>query len=381
MIDAHDALRVDTARGESIFLLYWEEGGRLFVMPSSSAARWLSEVLRAGGCEVRRPGGSSVRCSAELVSDPTEAERARAGFRTKYGVERYGRYFGPRSKVVRLVVGAPAVSRSPPEILEQEFDAVAAGYTEAVRSNPIEVYLKETTRDRLLDAFRGQDALLEIGGGTGFETIPLLSAGHGVTVVDLSARMLAELSSRARAVGADARLDCRRGRLSQLEDALQELPAESFGGAFSTFGAFNLEEDLGSAPGALARVLRPRTRLIFTTLNRPGALPVAWEIAVGNARNGLGRLRTALPSGSIRYPLTVYPRNPSFWDRALAPHFRRLSTLPVSVAAPPFESARIVRWLGAVGGARARRWDERLSRIALLAPIGEWTFLTYERLP
>jgi len=341
----------------------------------------LSDAIRTGGCEVTRPEGSPIQCSAELVTDPEKAARIRIGFREKYGSERYDRYFSARSKVVRLVPGGSIVPRSPVEILEHEFDALASGYADGVKSNVIELYLKETTRDRLLAAFRAGERLLEIGGGTGFETVPLLSAGHWVTVVDLSPRMLAELSGRARADGADQRLTCRLGRLSRLDEVLSEDRPASFDGAFSTFGAFNLEAGLGSASKALARVLRPGALLIFTTMNRPGVLPVAWEVVVGNGRRALLRTRTDLPPGSIRYPLTVYPRNPSYWDRALAPQFRRVGTLPVSVTAPPFESPRIVRWLGAVGGARARRWDELLSRIPLLAPVGEWSFLTYERLP
>jgi len=265
------------------------------------------------------------------------------------------------------------------EILEQEFDAVAAGYTDAVRSNAIELFVKETTRDRLLRAFPSSEGLLEIGSGTGFETLPLLSAGHRITVVDISARMLAELSARAQVAALDGRLTCRPGRLSELEAALHGVESATFDGAFSTFGAFNLEAGLGSAPATLARVLRPGARLIFTTLNRPGAFPIVWEVAIGNGRHALHRARSVLPAGSIRYPLTVYPRNPSFWDRELAPHFRRVATLPVSVTAPPFESPRVVRWLGPVGGARARRWDERLSRLGALSPLGEWSFLTYER--
>ncbi|MCI4365984.1 MAG: class I SAM-dependent methyltransferase, partial [Thermoplasmata archaeon] len=278
--------------------------------------------------------------------------------REKYGDEVFSRYFGSRSKVVHLVPGGIVSARSPPELLQQEFDADAAGYTEGVRSNPIELYLKETSRDRLVEAFRSSGALLEIGAGTGFETLPLLSAGHPVTVVDLSTRMLALLTERARAAGFGEKLTCRVGRLSQLGEAAKEFDTGTIGGAYSTFGAFNLESDLGTAPTALARMLRPGARMIFTTLNRPGAFPVVWEFALGNRSGAFRRAGRVLPSGSIRYPLTVFPRNPSYWDRALAPSFRRVATLPVSVAAPPFESPRLVRWLGRVGGSRARRWDE-----------------------
>jgi hypothetical protein len=153
----------------------------------------------------------------------------------------------------------------------------------------------------------------------------------------------------------------------------------AFDGAYSTFGAFNLESDLGSAPRAFSRVLKPHAKLAFTTLNRPGVFPVLWELSLGNLRGFTRRARAELPSGSIRYPLTVYPRNPSYWDRTLGSGFRRLETLPVSVAAPPFASPRLLRVLGARGRGRARRWDEWLSRRSVLSALGEWTYLTYQR--
>ena len=242
-------------------------------MPSSTATRWLHEALHEGGCFVIRPDGQTMSCSAELLANSTDAQRVRTRFQEKYGSTVYDHYFGPRSKVVRLIPGGTVTPGTPAQLLEQEFDAVAAGYLEAVRSNSIELYVKEATRDRLLDAFRTDGRLLEIGAGTGFETVPLLAAGHPVVVVDLSPRMLEGLAARAAVAGLEERLTCRPGRLSALGEALQEFPDRSFDGAYSTFGAFNLEEDLGSAPATFARVLRPQAHLVFTTLNRPGGAP------------------------------------------------------------------------------------------------------------
>jgi SAM-dependent methyltransferase len=376
-----DVIRVRVPPDEAQSVLFWEEPGTFYVLPSGPTARWLHTSLRQGGCEVARPGGATLACSAELLTDATDAARVRSRFREKYGPTVFDHYFGPRTKVVRLVVGGTIAPRAPADLLEMEFDAVAAGYLDAIGSNAIERYVKETTRTRLRTVFRSHDRLLEVGAGIGFETVPLLTLGHHIVAVDLSPKMLEGLTARAESAGVADRLACRPGRLSGLADALSEFGDGSFDGAYSTFGAFNLEENIGSAPAAFARVLRPGAPLVFTTLNRPGGLPVLWELTIGNRRGAVQRSRPALPAGTIRYPLTVYPRNPSWWDRALAPHFRRTRTLPVSVLAPPFESPRLVRWLGTAGGRRSRRWDEWLSERSLLAPLGEWSFLTYERVP
>jgi SAM-dependent methyltransferase len=374
-----EVVRVRIGDGASTPLLFWEEPGAVFVMPSSTATRWLNDALRTGGCTLTWPDGRTESCSTELLVDARAAGHVRERMRTRYGPAVYDRYFGPRSKVVRLTPGGKVNSRTPDQLLVQEFDAVAAGYLAAVQDNRIEYHVNVATRDRLLTQFRGRQHLLEIGAGIGFETLPLLASGHAITVVDLSPRMLENLTAGATAAGVAAGLSSRIGRLSRLDEALQDVPASSFDGAYSTFGAFNLESSLGSAPTAFARVLRPGSLLVFTTLNRPGLLPVLWEAVVGNRVGALRRAQHEMPAGTVRYPLSVYPRNPTWWDRALAPHFRRIGTLPVSVMAPPFESPRLVRWFGPTGGSRVLRWDARLSRRAALAPLGEWSYLVFER--
>jgi SAM-dependent methyltransferase len=377
--DPRDVLYIRVGNGRPSPVLFWEDPRGVYVIASGSATRWAHESLRDGGCTVARIDGRSDACSVELVDDPEIAGRARAGVREKYGNEVYDEHFGPRSKVLFLRPGGDVVPRSPDQLLRQEFDAVAATYTEAVQSDPIERSLKETTRDRLLRLFPSRERLLEIGAGTGFETLPLLAGGHPIDVVDISPRMLESLAARAASAELGARLTCRNGRLGRLQEPLGQVRAGEFDGAYSTFGAFNLEDDLGGARDELARVLRPGARLAFTSLNRPGALPVLWELMLGNGAGALGRAQRRIPAGTIRSPLTIYPRNPSWWDEALRPYFRRVKAAPVSVLAPPFRSPRLVRWLGSSGGRRVRRWDAWLSRTSALTPFGEWSFLVYER--
>jgi SAM-dependent methyltransferase len=363
----------------AIPVLFWQDRDTFYVILTAHSVRWSSDALGEGGATVALANGQAARCAATLLTDTALADRIRERFRGKYGDAAYGRYFDQHSKILRLDVGAAATRRPDAELLQEEFDAAAPGYAERVDSNPIERYLKETTRDRLLRAFRGSGPLLEVGAGTGFETLPLLGAGHSIVAVDVSPGMLGELATRAEKAGVGARLTCRRGRLSDLAASLEDYGPESLDGAYSTFGAFNLEDRLAAAAKELARVLRPGALLIFTSLQRPGLTAVVWELAVGNPSGARARARGTVPAGVIRYPLRVYLRNPPYWDRALAPHFRRVVTLPVSVLAPPFESSRAVGALGSVGGGRLRRLDEWLSRRALLTPFAEWGFYVYRR--
>ncbi len=372
-------LRLRAPDGAEIPLLFVEDGARLYVLPSERGARWAVEALRVGWCEVQLRDEGWTRCAATPVDDPHENERWRARFRATYGSDVWARHFERSGRVIELDPQAPASPRSAADRVRGEFDAAAASYADRVAQRSVERYLKETTLERLRELFQGRDPLLEIGPGPGLETVPLLEAGHRVVAVDTSPGMLSVLTDRARAARVEPGLTTRRGALGELGTVLADLEAGTFAGAFSTFGAFNLEPNVGALGRDLGRLVRPGGRLAFTSLNRPGVAPFLWEAIAGHPRVAFGRLRTAWERLGESYPLDAFPRRPSEWDALLTPAFHRRSTMPVSVLAPPFEPS--IRWPRP--GPRGRRYlrgvDRRLSRRSRLSEVAEWAFLVYER--
>lgn len=367
-------------RGESpVPLRYWTDGPFIYLIAAGTDRRWRVAVLRQGGCAVQGPDGVVRDCAAAAATDPAEATRAREGVRRKYGDEVWRRHFRPTDRVIRLDPGRPARPPSAHELIRWEFDAVAPTYAHGVESSPLNRYLKLRTASWLVAALDGVDPLLEIGPGTGFETLPLLAAGHHVLAVDISEPMLVELRERARAAGVADHLHTRVAALSELGPALEEVPVGAFGGVYSTFGAFNLEENVAACAVALGRVIRPGGSLIFTSLNYPGAAPAAWEMLLGHPREAMARLSRTMKGSPARNSLDLYLRNPGFWDRTLAPSFERRHVRPVSVLTPPFDAPTLVRALGPRGRRTARSLDATLSRSALLSPLAEWVLLTYQR--
>lgn len=360
-------------------LRYFAEGPFIYVISSDPASRWPAATLREGGCEVARVGGATESCAAVPVVDPAEAERARDGIQRKYGIEAWMRHYRPDDPIIRLDPRRVAHAKSPHERIRAEFDAIAPVYTRTVEESQFQRYLKGRTANRLVTALAGVDPLLEIGPGTGFETIPLLAAGHRIVAVDISEGMLRELASRARSLGVADRLVTRVAPLSDLGRGLRGMGSATFAAAYSTFGAFNLEPDVTDCAEVLGRLIRPGGRLIFTSLTHPGAAPFAWELILGHSREALARMNPKIPGGMARYPLDVHLRNPSFWDRALASAFERCDTRPVSILAPPFESPRLHRLLSVKGRRTARALDAALSCHRIFSPIAEWVLLTYRR--
>jgi SAM-dependent methyltransferase len=376
-----DVVRIRPFGESPLPMRYWVEGPFIYLVAARTDRRWRAAVLRAGGCALAGPDGVERTCAADAVTDAVEASRVRNGIRRKYGSEVWDRYFRPTDWVVRLDPTRPPRAPSVHERLRWEFDALAPHYTHAVELNTLNRYLKTRTTSRLVSAFEGIDPLVEVGPGTGFETLPLLAAGHRVLAVDISEPMLAELRARAGAAGLADRLETRQAPLSELGRALEEFGPSAFGGVYSTFGAFNLEPNVDTCAATLGRAICPGGLLVFTSLNRPGLAAAAWELLLGHPREAWARLQRTTAGNSRRNALDLHPRNPGFWDRALAPGFERRDVRPVSVLTPPFEAPRLVAFLGASGRRRAREVDGVLSRHPLLAPLAEWSLLTYQRRP
>jgi len=362
-----------------VTLRFVEDGGILYVLPSEGEAGWFSRAMRAGGVRIRWSDGLQETAAANVVYEPEEVERLHALFRSKYGDRAWRTYFAQSHRALAIDRRRPLAPRSREEAIREEFDSVAPTYDESVDRKPIERYLKERAARMFGRALERLDPLLEIGPGTGYHTLPLLKTGHRVLAVDLSEGMLERLRRHAITQGVSDLLETRRGRLGELGRILSDRPAGSFGGVFSAFGAFNLEADLGPAAIVLARLVRPGGRLIFTFLNRPGLVPLAWELAMGRPAAAGRRLGESIPPNEIRYPLELFLRTPSAWDRVFGASFRRTRTEAVSVLAPPFDSDRALSFFGEDGARRVRSLDERLVRLPRAWVAAEWVTLTYER--
>ncbi|MFY9717776.1 MAG: methyltransferase domain-containing protein [Thermoplasmata archaeon] len=372
---------LEAGASDAVPLRFIEEHGRYFVLATTARTKWVGVSLRTGGCFVTRSGSLRQRCAVDPVIDPFDRARIHAGFRIRYGAAAWLPPLSPSLRILRLDPGASVIERSQADRARLEFDAAAPDYADRVAARRVERYLKATTLARLRTTFSGVDPLLEIGPGVGLETIPLLADGHRITAVDLSGRMLEELRKRADRIVPGNRLDCRVGRLGDLDTALAGLPAGSFAGAFSTFGAFNLEEDLTTLRRGLANALGTEARLAFTTLNRPAPLPMLWDAVDGHLREVPRRMLLRTATENTTYPLDLFRRRPAEWDVALRPEFLRRSSEAVSVLAPPFEPVRAWAALGETGHRAIARADGWLRRRRVLAELGEWALLTYERLP
>ncbi len=367
--DPDHALQLLTPHGP-VPLGFVRDGNLLYLIARERSARWPVSVLRAGAGEVLLPEGRRSG-AADLVVEPVERERILEMFLAKYGVDQYSRWYAHPARVLRMRFdpAGPPGPRSEGDgeryydWLTAEFDNVADDYDRHVLGNRMNRWLRDRSLAWLRPRFQGKERLLEIGCGSGMETLPLLREGHRITCVDISERMLAVVRAKANLEGLGDRLTTRQLRASALGRLLVEVGPSAFDAAYSTYGALNCEPDLSTVATALGELLPTGSPFVAGVYNRWCLFELAGYAITLQGTRALGRRRNPIPVGGSRFCVDVYAHTPTEMQRLFGRGFRveRIEGLPVLL--PPSDlteyAERFSRHFDQLGAADAwvgRRW-------------------------
>ncbi len=327
-------------RTQEVLLRFIEHEGNVYVLaPMHPSPRW---VFRAtGGSPLRWGIGPELYAGqARVIEDRSLIDSVvLPSFRRKYGPERVGRWFGAGFLCLGLIPNGVAGLDYHAQV-EALFEAISPDYDAMVEGNPFDRYLREVSLHTLRTIFRSGDRVLEIGCGTGLETIPLAEKGVEIVAMDISGRMLERLRQKAAISGVGKRVLPRRLRADQLQEILREFGPGYFDGAFSNFGAMNCEPGWRKLPPILGRLLRPKGTLLLGVWNRICLVELLLFGLALKPRRALARLRSPVPVGLSRFAIPVFPLAPQELVRQFSPYFRpeRLMGLPVFV--PPYDLGR-----------------------------------------
>ena len=216
------------------------------------------------------------------------------------------------------------------------FDRLAPDY-DALTGGEIFQRLRRRTHTVLARRFAAGARVLEIGCGTGADTVFLASRGTRVVACDPSEEMVSRSLRRVAREKLDDRvsvLPCGLSDLASFLDALAE-PA-GFDGIISNFGALNCVESLAPLGALARRYLRPSGVIVLGLMSRVCALEVIYFTAT--RRRNLARRRQR--PGAVCVPVAGV-EVPTFYHRirdvraALGPELALLSIEGVGVAIPP----------------------------------------------
>jgi SAM-dependent methyltransferase len=352
---AAESLRLILSDGP-VPLGYVRDEKDVYLVGRERSARWPVEVLRPGSATVEI-SDERLRGAAELVVDPVERERVLDRFRLKYGLRRYERWYSHPARVIRIRLG-PSLTPSDDESryygwLTAEFDNVADEYDQHILGNRINRLLRDRSLAQLRTTFGKSSRLLEIGCGSGMETLPLLADGHEVFCIDISERMLEVVRQKARREGVTERLRTERLAAASVSRLLAECGPGEFDGAYSTYGALNCEPDLAPIPPALHELLRPQARFVAGVYNRWCAFELLGYSLTGQFGRAFGRAGRPVRVGSSRFCVDIFAHSVPTFARTFAPWFQPERVAGVPVFLPPSDLV-----------AYAEKFPDRFDRLA-----------------
>lgn len=376
-----ESLQLMTSSG-TVPLGFAREPGVVYLIARDRAARWPIAILRSGRAEMSFPDGGAAG-TPHLVSDRAEQSRVLDLFRAKYGPAQFERWYDHPARVLRINVNnAPSEAAAGTdryyEWLESEFDNVAEDYDHHITGNRMNRLLRNRSLAWLEPRFQGARRLLEIGCGSGMETLPLLRAGHYIVAVDISERMLSTVRAKAEREGLGDRLETRQLRARDLNHLVKELGAASLDGAYSTYGALNCEPDLSPIPSALHQLLAPGAPFVAGVYNRWCLFEITGYGATLQTGRAFGRRHNPVPVGSSRFCVDVYAHSVADFRKLFSSGFSVERVEGVPVMLPPSDlspyAEKFSRRFDRLAG-----WDAWIGRRWPFNQLGDHFLMTFVR--
>lgn len=345
---------------------------RIYLAAQDRAARWPLEILRTGIAHLRLPEGPGVG-RARLVTAVEERQEALSMFLAKYGPDGFRRWYASPARLVRIDLGpsAPTGATDPGQYyrwLEDEFDSIATDYDHHILGNRINRLLRDRSLAWLRPHFASAKFLLDIGCGSGMETLPLLRAGHEILAVDISEAMLEVVRAKARAEGLQEQLRTRRVAARELETLVTEWGEGSIGGAYSTYGALNCEPDLTPVATALGRLLPGGASFVAGVYNRWCLFEIAGYGISGRPGRARARWKNPVLVGSSRFCVDVFAYSVPSFQRIFEGAFDVVRTEGVAVILPPSDLSLYAEKL-------SRRFEQLAEIDRAMGPRWPWNML------
>ncbi|HZY70617.1 MAG TPA: methyltransferase domain-containing protein [Thermoplasmata archaeon] len=355
-----------STQGGSVPLGYLREASTVFLVARERSAQWPIEVLRTGRARLLLEDGWRDGV-VELIGSPADRTAILERFRAKYGEEKFRRWYDRPARLLRIqLLDGGDLGEDPTRYrrwLEAEFDAVAADYDHHITGNRMNRLLRDRSLARLRTLFPPGARVIEVGCGSGMETLPLLRSGREIVAVDISKEMLDVVRTKAIAEGLTERLETHHVRARELPALAKELGAESLDGGYSTYGALNCEPDLRPIADGFRTLLRPGAPLLLGVYNRWCLFElVGYTLGLQWSR-ALGRRTNPVPVGASRFCIDIYAYSVADVRSVFASGFDVHALEGVPVLLPPSDLTvyaekfsrrfdRLAGWDRAVG----RRW-------------------------
>ena len=347
--------------------------GRIIAFPLNTGKQdWVRNIRRNPDVTVFSPSGGTFRGIASTKEISDLKDPILSIFTRKYGSETVKRwYFGQRIYVRLEVVkiGSLDTDQIVYDDLETAFDGVAETYDFHIFHNPINTWLRDVSINVMYKVFKPGSTVLEIGCGTGTETLALAKRGINVIATDISGKMLEVLKRKATRLGLDHKINPIHCRPPDLLEEITSLGYTKIDGAYSTYGAINTEPQLTKLVVTLRSLLRNDSPLVLGVWNKYCVYEILGYLVKGRPDMAFARLRNPVPIGKSRFCVSTNAFSAKSMDTLLRPYFIRRSLHGVVISLPP---SNLTRYLprGSMFQ-HAKRFDYNLGSIFPFNQLGD----------
>ena len=350
----HGFLRLET-RGRKTSLPHIVElrfvalAGSYYVFAGSVKSDWVLNSLGAGDAKVLFSAFSfmaSVRRAGEEEGLAAERE-----FAMRFGRDFFEKWYRSPRTCIRLNRTGPIAPRraSRGEVEAKTtyaewrdgktdfytdvggaFDLASEEYDFTIRRNFINTWIRRRSIAILRSYLRPDDVILEIGSGTGAETVEIAEGVRGIVAIDISKRMVELLSAKAMAKGLSGKVQAYRFAAADVSQVSPFLGRQKVRLAFSFNGALNCEPRIEKFVESLHGLLEADGYFICSVRNTVCLSEMLSHALV--LQFGRATPRKHQPSmvsvGGTEIPSTYYA--PHLFARLFEPRFklRRMFALP-----------------------------------------------------
>ena len=333
-----------TGKPHSVIVRFITVGGKIVIFPQNLAKQdWVANVAKNPPVNVywegKRISGRATLRQVSGLKDPLLGI-----FTRKYGqAEVRKRYWG-QTRYVEVEVTSQSEESDLVGLtyaeLEAAFDGVAEHYDDHIMGNPMNLWLRNRSVYHLLKVFGKGDLVLEVGCGTGTETLSLAKAGIRVIASDISSKMLKVLERKAAAAGLGGMVTTLHARPDTLRARVKELGFDSLDGAYSTYGAVNTDPRLDLFFQDLHALIKPGGALLLGVWNRFCLYEMLGYAARMRPSMVVARLRNPVPVGKSRFCVASDAYSVGSLDKIVGPYFTLKEVFGVEIFLPPSNLTR-----------------------------------------
>ena len=358
---------------KTVPLAFVEINSSFYVISSGNSNRWPGEVLRQGSARISLHG-EDILVTPKLVTDSDQQKKIKDTMIAKYGDLKFNKWFAEISRIIKLSQTNEVNEKNMDhyeEWLKDEFDSIAQHYDHHIYDNLVNNYLRERSISLMKTFFPPSQRLMEIGSGTGTETLEMLKSGHEITAIDISENMNSILRKKAIDAEVSDLLTTITMKASDLVNHEKGFMNKPFDGLYSNYGALNCESNIDAIMESVHKIVKPHGKVVLGIFNKFCILELTAHMIGMKPRRVFERFSNKIPEGASRFCIDVYPYSPAYLKRLFSKRFNIEMIYGCPVILPPSNYSFMIK--GRINEERIKKADMFFSKLWPFNYMGDHT--------